>query len=155
MSWETIIFALLPIIGGIAGWYFRARWESALRYQEKLRAERAGAYMDILDPFIKLFADMSPEGQKKTLKTLKSLESKRSAFRLVLVGEDAVVQAWNRMWKTIYVEEAGSDENIEILRSFGVVLLEIRKSISSKNTSLREPEMLQWLIKDIESLYSE
>lgn len=48
MSWETIFLALLPIIGGIGGWYFRARWEAVLRHQEKLRDERASVYMDIL-----------------------------------------------------------------------------------------------------------
>ena len=151
---QTVLPTLLALLGGGVGWYFRARWEASRKQQEKLRDERASVYMEILDPFIRLFHDLSPQGQKKTLEKIKSLESRRSAFRLVLVGEDDVVHAWNQMWRTLYEIEREGGDNVVILKSFGNVLLEIRKSIGGSKTKLNEPDMLAWLITDIDSLYS-
>lgn len=153
---QSILPTLLAMAGGAIGWYFRSKWEASQRQQEKLRDERAATYMDILEPFIRLFSDLSPQGQKKTLALLKSLESRKSSFRLVLVGEDNVVQAWNQMWKTVYqLENQEGQENTILLKRFGKVLLEIRKSIGSADTQLEEKDMLQWMIKDIERLYPE
>ena len=152
---QSILPTLLALAGGAIGWYFRSKWEASQRQQEKLRDERAATYMDILEPFIRLFSDLSPQGQKKTLALIKSLESRKSSFRLVLVGEDNVVQAWNQMWKTVYqIENQEGQDNTILLKRFGRVLLEIRKSIGSTDTKLEEKDMLQWMIKDIERLYS-
>jgi len=152
---QSILPTLLAMAGGAIGWYFRSKWEASRRQQEKLRDERAATYMDILEPFIRLFSDLSPQGQKKTLALLKSLESRKSSFRLVLVGEDNVVRAWNQMWKTVYqLENQEDQDNTILLKRFGAVLMEIRRSIGSPDTTLEEKDMLQWLIKDIERLYS-
>jgi len=151
---QSILPTLLAMAGGAIGWYFRSKWEASHRQREKLRDERAATYMEILEPFIRLFSDLSPQGQKETLSLIKSLESRKSSFRLVLVGEDNVVQAWNQMWKSVYdLDAQGGGDNTILLRRFGAVLLEIRKSIGSPETGLREQDMLQWLIKDIERLY--
>lgn len=151
---QSILPTLLAMAGGAVGWYFRSKWEASQRQREKLRDERAATYMEILEPFIQLFSDLSPQGQEKTLSLIKSLESRNSSFRLVLVGEDNVVQAWNQMWKSVYeLDSQDGQDNTMLLKKFGSVLLEIRKSIGSPETDLREQDMLQWLIKDIERLY--
>ena len=151
---QSILPTLLALAGGAIGWYFRSKWEASQRQQEKLRDERATTYMDILKPFISLFSDLSPQGQKKTLALLKSPESRKSSFRLVLVGEDNVVKAWNEMWKTVYqLDNQEGGDNTVLLKRFGAVLLEIRRSIGSPDTTLEQKDMLSWLIKDIENLY--
>lgn len=153
---QSVLPTILAMAGGAIGWYFRSKWEASQRQQEKLRDERAATYMDILEPFIRLFSDLSPQGQKKTLELLKSLESRKSSFRLVLVGEDNVVKAWNEMWKTVYqLDNQEGGDNTVLLKRFGAVLLEIRKSIGSTDTALEQKDMLAWLIKDIENLYSQ
>lgn len=144
---------LLTLIGGAIGWFLKSRYEAMQRQNEKLRDERASTYMAILEPFAKLFTDLSTKSQKQTLDHLKSFDYRKTAFRLSLVGDDEVVLAWNQMWKRLYDVEQGSAEQKMIIRDFGNVLYAIRRSIGSKKTRLQESDMLQWLIKDIKKLY--
>lgn len=152
---HLILPTLLAMVGGAVGWYFRSKWEASQKRQESLRDERAATYMSILDPFIRLFSDLSPHNQKKIREALTSLESRKASFRLVLVGEDNVVRAWNAMWSAAYdLDNQKNDGNTVLLRKFGAVLLEIRKSVGSSGTALEQKDMLAWLIKDIENIYS-
>ena len=101
MDFVQILGPTALTIGGAAGWWLKSKLEAAERRNEKLRDERAETYMAVLEPFARLFTDLSPESQKATMKKLQSFDYRKTAFRLVLIGDDNVVQAWNKMWKSV------------------------------------------------------
>lgn len=152
MEWlNKIAPALIAVVGGIIGWFLKSRLEAKRRIEESLRDEAAKVYLDILMPFAVLYTDLSEKSQKETLKKIKSREYREKSFKLVLVGSDEVVNAWNEMWNTIYKSERGEAESKEILFAFGDVLLAIRKSLGNTTTAMTNRGMLRWLIKDIDT----
>ncbi len=152
MQWlNSIVPTLIGLIGAAIGWFLKSKFEAKKRAEEALRDERATIYVDILIPFAQLFTDLSAKNQQDTLKQIVSLDYRKKSFRLILVGADDVIQAWNHMWDTVYKVESGEDPR-KILLSFGDVLLAIRRGLGNTNTLMKSKDMLRWLIKDIDSL---
>ena len=172
---------LLIILTGI-GWFIKRRLETSQKAEEKLRrraekleeairGDRLQVYNDILEPFIMLFtkeesssgnrAHRGKSNNQRALEIILSLKYRQAAFKLSLFANDDVVRAYNKLMQFSYKmgSTAESSEgyysnatSLQILEVFATFLLEIRKSIGNEATSLSNFEMLEWMIKDIETL---
>lgn len=153
MAWiAQLAPTLVGLLGAAIGWALKSRLEAKRRAQEALRDERAQVYIDILMPFIRVFTDLSPERQQEALTEVKSLEYRKLAFRLALIGDDEVVRTWNGLWSLLYrMERDDSPSPSALLLGIGDVLLAIRKSLGNADTTLSNKDMLRWMIKDFDT----
>ena len=153
MNWLQVLGpSLLMVLGGIITWFLKARVEELRATEERLREERRKIYGQILDPYIRLFADLKGQGPAQALKKIGSYEYRKTAFDLNLFGSDEVVRAYNNLWKNTYeAETTGKQDPKEMMRLWGSLLLEIRKSLGNKKTKLNEIDMLRAMIKDIDN----
>ena len=63
MNWLQILGpTLLMIAGGIITWLFKSRVEELRATEEKLRDQQRKIYLEILDPYIRLFAELKTKG---------------------------------------------------------------------------------------------
>lgn len=154
MKWlEIAVTPLLMALGGLIVWFVKSKIEELRAIEEKLRLERRKIYGDLLDPYIHLYADLKGEGSKKALKKIMSYDYRKTAFNLSLVGSDEVVRAYNNLMQHTYAaEKKGEQDPNTMMRLWGKLLLEIRKSLGNKKTNLDGIDMLRWLIKDIDEL---
>ena len=154
MDWIRVLGpTLLVVAGGFITWLVQSRIERLRRLEETLREDRTEIYGKILEPYIRLLTDLSPKSQQQASKVMLSLDYKRTAFNLVMLGSDEVVRSWNDFMQYLYRvgAEKEQDKGRELMRRFGALLLTIRKSLGNKKTDLDEIEMLRWLIKDIDA----
>jgi len=154
MEWLQILGpTLLLVLGGIITWFIKSKIEELRAIEEKLREERRSIYAQILDPYIRLFADLRGRGPDEAFKRITSYDYRKTAFDLNLFGSDEVVRAYNNLMKHAYEAEATGNQNPRKMMSlWGKLLLEIRKSLGNKKTKLNEFDMLRAMIKDIEKL---
>jgi len=143
--------SLLIIVGGIITWLLKSRVEELRAAEENLRETRTKTYWDILEPYITLFSDTSEKGRTGVIKTITSPQYRKTAFQLCLLGSDDVVQAYNAMLQHQYeAERTGKQDALELMRLWGALLIEIRKSLGNNKTKLKEFDMLRGMIKDID-----
>ncbi|MCJ7812649.1 hypothetical protein MUP95_04930 [bacterium] len=156
MNWIQILGpSLLLIIGGIISWFIKSRVEELQAIEEKLREDRRKIYLQILDPYIKLFSDISQTNMAQQVKRIKSYDYKKAAFELNIFGSDNVIAAYNNLMTHIFQAEAsGKQDPNEMFDLWGKLLLEIRKSLGNKKTNLNSIDMLRGMIKDIDNLKS-
>jgi len=154
MNWIQIITPpLLMIIGGIVTWFIKSRAEELRATEQRLEETRRKLYIQILEPYITLFADRTPQGQAKVIKTIQSIEYRKVVFELNLFASDTVVSAHNGLMEHAFeAEKTGNQNPKELMRRWGALLLEIRRSLGNKKTNLREFDMLRAMIKDIEGV---
>jgi hypothetical protein len=155
MNWLQVLGpSLLMVLGGIITWFLKSRVEELRATEERLREERRKIYSQILDPYIRLFADLKGQGPSQAIKKITSYEyRKKTAFDLNLFGSDEVVRAYNALMKHTYeAESTGKQDPKEMMRLWGSLLLEIRRSLGNKKTKLNEFDMLRAMIKDIDNL---
>ena len=81
-----------------------------------------------------------------------SLDYRKTAFQLILLGSDDVVRAHNELMQYIFSIEGQPDPGA-LMQRYARLLLEIRKSLGNKRTTLREVEMLRGSIKGVDSLF--
>jgi hypothetical protein len=157
MDWLQILGpTLLMVLGGIITWFIKSRIEELRAIEEKLREERRNIYAQILDPYIRLFADIKGKGPDEALKRITSYDYRKTAFDLNLFGPDEVIRAFNNLMKHTYEAEAtGNQDPEEMMRLWGKLLLEIRKSLGNKKTKLNEFDMLRAMIKDMSKIEHE
>jgi hypothetical protein len=142
---------LLMIVGGIITWLLKSRVEELRAAEENLRENRTKSYWDILEPYITLFSDTSETGRTNVIKTVTSPQYRHTAFQLCLLGSDNVVRAYNRMLQHVYEAERTKHQDAkELMRLWGALLLEIRRSLGNKRTELEKVDMLRGMIKDID-----
>ncbi len=143
--------SLLIIVGGIITWLLKSRVEELRAAEKNLLETRTKTYWDILEPYITLFSDTSEKARPGLIKMITSLQYRKTAFHLCLLGSDDVVQAYNAMLQHMYeAERTGKQDAIELMRLWGALLIEIRKSLGNKKTKLKEVDMLRGMIKDID-----
>ncbi len=143
--------SLLLVLGGIVTWFLKARVEELRATEERLREERRKIYRQILDPYIHLFANS--KSQTQAIKEVTSYNYRKAAFELNLFGSDEVVRAYNSLMQhTYHAESLGKEDPKEMMRLWGDLLLEIRKSVGNKKTKLKEFDMMRAMIKDIDRL---
>jgi hypothetical protein len=154
MEWLRIIEPLLSsVLGGIIVWFFRSKIEELRALEEKLREERRKIYMQLLEPYIKLFVGTEGKGIEQALRKVTSYEYRKTAFEFTLFGSDGVIQAYNDFMEYMYRSETtGNLEPKEMMHLWGKFLLEIRKSLGNKKTKLGELDMLRGMIKDLEKI---
>jgi len=153
--WEIVLSILVVLAGGsgIFSLVIKARLDELRAIEERLTAERRKIYLDILAPYIRLFAAMSRgELNKIDPKQLTtSDEYRRVILELGLLGSDEVVRAYNAL--TRYYFKLGASEKPdprEAIRLLGELRLEIRKSLGNKKTKLDAFDMLRGEVIDIE-----
>ncbi|MBL8258746.1 MAG: hypothetical protein JNM60_02910 [Candidatus Competibacteraceae bacterium] len=163
---------LIAFLGGI-GWLIQKKLESAQTRQiaqltrirdleDKLREDRISTYNALLEPFFLLFTteaafvtDPNYSGKNKNdlaISMMLSVEYRRIGFKLSLVADDEVVRAYNRLMQFFYHAE-GNQAEIEIKTSHWIalmstLLLEIRKSMGNKSSSLDRWEMIEWFMQE-------
>jgi hypothetical protein len=158
-----IFLAFLAAIG----WTFRQSYESSqanekyLReLEDKLREDRIAIYQAILEPFILAFTKVEGLGNDRQYKgkqpsevaneIMTSLKYKQTAFRLALMGSDAVVKAFNELMQYVYNDmQTNSSDPKPLMKLLGNLLIEIRKSVGNEKTKIDNLEILEWLIKDV------
>jgi len=158
MDWLQILGpTLLMVLGGIITWFIKSRIEELRAIEEKLREERRNIYAQILDPYIHLFADIKKgKGPDEALKKATSYDYRKTAFDLNLFGSDEVIRAFNNFMKHTYEAEGKENRDPgEMMRLWGKLLLEIRKSLGNKKTKLNELDMLRAMIKDMSTIEHE
>ena len=171
---ETSWLEYLTAIGSLAtpvlvlalagvGWSIRARFERRYALEDKLHEDRVGTYNEILEPFIIILttdaawkSDAKLKNKDKAavaIQKLLSLAYRKQAFRLTLVGSDAVVKSYNELMQYFFQRSdetaSTSDADVkEIMALLGDFLLEIRRSMGNEATSLDNWDMLEWFIVD-------
>ena len=155
MEWSELIIALAgPVfmaIGGIISWIIKNRSEELRTNREKLKTEQRKIYSEILEPYIRMFADIKGEGIAQAVKKIKSYDYRKTAFELSLIGSDEVVDAYIKLMQHSYqAEETGKQDPSTMMNLWGSLLLEIRKSLGHNNTKLIPKDMLRPMISDID-----
>lgn len=143
------------------GWRLRTRLERQFSLEDKLREDRIGTYNAILKPFIILLTsdaawvtDPKNKGKDKNeiaFRSLLSLEYREQAFRLSLVGSDAVVKSYNNLMQYFFQRgenDATEADVTEMMALLGQFLLEIRRSMGNESTTLGNWQMLEWFLTD-------
>lgn len=157
---------LVLVLTGI-GWRFRLTLERRFSLEDRLREDRVETYNEILEPFIMLLmseaawkadpANKNVDKNELASRKMLSLGYRSKAFRLSLVGSDAVVRAYNNLFQYFYQRGekplAASEQDAQETMSFlGRFLLEIRRSMGNEATELDHWEMLEWFLTDARRL---
>lgn len=155
---------LVLLLTGV-GWRLRRSFERQHELEDKLREKRIEIYNQILEPFIILLTsdlawqhDKQNKGKDKdeiALAKLLSLEYRRHAFKLALIGSDEVVRAYNDLMQFFFNNDGSeaTDENLKaMLALLGTFLLQIRKSMGNESSKLTNWQMLEWFITDARKL---
>lgn len=161
---------LVAVLGGI-GWKIRSKIEHQLNLEQKLREDRIEIYNEILEPFMVML--MSEEAwrsdpKNKTrdkaalgVRQALSLDYRKTAFRLALLGSDGVVRSYNDLMQSFFAagnntaNEATEQTVREMLSRIGALLLEIRRSMGNAETDLDRWAMLEWFVQDARKYRSE
>ena len=152
---QSIAPTLLVILGGVITWFLKSKVEELRAAEERLQSDRRKIYSQILEPYILIFSDIkgSGSGTAKAMKKITSFEYKKTGFELNLIGSDNVVVAFNNLITHAYEADAkGIEDTSKILSLLGNLLLEIRKSLGNKNTTLNKIDMLRASFKDINEI---
>lgn len=158
----SIATPMLVLVLTAIGWNLRRRVERQLELEDKLREDRITTYNHILEPFIiLLMSDAAWQHDKQNRGKVKSeiatgkmlsLEYRKIAFKLSLIGSDAVVLAYNDLFQHFYSQSGtsiASEENVKIMMGLlGRFLLEIRRSMGNEATRLNQWQMLEWFMTD-------
>lgn len=148
------------------GWRLRRRLDRQLELEDKLREDRIDIYNHILEPFIILLMsdaawhhDKQNRGKEKgevAIGKMLSLEYRKHAFKLSLVGSDLVVLAYNDLFQHFYAQgdnPDASENNLKTMMALlGNFLLQIRRSMGNESTALNQWQMLEWFITDARKL---
>ncbi len=138
-------------IGGFVAWLIKTKTEELRSAQTKLHEDRLKIYEDIIEPYIGILGSSNPHGQAKALKTITSEAYRKTTVRIALFGSDKVVKAWNKLMQHHYTaKEDDTDSGFIGIGLFAEFLLEMRKDLGNKNSSLGRLDMLRGVIKDIE-----
>ena len=158
----SVATPILVLILTAIGWKLRQSIERERALEDKLREDRINTYNLILEPFIILFMTDAAWAMDKTNKgkdkseiatgKMLSLEYRKYAFKLSLVGTDSVVIAYNELMQFFYNQEeitAPTDDKLKkMMHLLGTFLLEIRRSMGNESTHLSNWQMLEWFMKD-------
>ena len=138
-------------IGGFVAWLIKSKTEELRSAQAKLHEDRLKIYEDIIEPYFSILGSSNPHGHAKALKTITSEAYRKTTVRIALFGSDRVVKAWNTLMQHHYTAKEGdANSGFVGIGLFADLLLEIRKDLGNKNSSLGRLDMLRGIVKDIE-----
>ncbi|MDE2921349.1 MAG: hypothetical protein OXR83_00555 [Acidobacteriota bacterium] len=176
LHWTGYVSVATPIIVVLLGWLLHQkserRWkatEQRWKEEERLHPDRIEVYNEALEPYIVLLMsesewaaaqDSRPEyggmsRDEAALASVFSLAHRRNSFKLMLIGGDEVVRAYNDL--TLFhsrprdapMTEAEWEEG---LRLFGRLVLAIRRSVGNEGTKLDAWDMLYWGWSNVEEI---
>lgn len=176
-NWQTSLLAIavpiLAFVGHQIGWYRRTRWakqqiEDERLYserrlnEERLYAERRKLYMQLVEPFIMMFAGTSDDfgSDERTLKIIDKLQSPehmKMMHEFLYLGTDEVVYALNDLWRLIYSmdneklrQTDSTQTGMKVIEALGALHLAIRRELGNPDTELTKIDMFVHKIKGIE-----
>lgn len=140
----AVLSPVLITIGGIVTWFLKSRKESLQLIEERSRDNRMRTYKEILDPFIVLITPTATQPERtKATNSITSTNYKKAAFDLITFGSDETVRCYNTMMQ--YAFDSENKNNMELLRLFTDLILNIRKDLYNKKTKLRRSEVTRLL----------
>jgi hypothetical protein len=172
LDWITGISAIItPILLVVLSFVFAriSRTQERIQnLQEKLQTDRIAVYNSILEPYIVIATpDAVLQKQKKyqhsnkgsadiASEIITTTEYKQAEFKLLLIGSDSVVQAYNSLKKFYYSDKTdGTEENTkQALTLVAKLVLEIRRSVGNENTNLSYVDAIWWFAKDVDTYFS-
>lgn len=153
MDWFPVLVApVLVALGGLATWFVQSRIEELRSLERGLHEDRRKVYSDILDPYIRLFANLGDDtAEQAAAQLITTYEYRKTSFELGLLGEDDVVRAYNKLMQHAFETAETNDKDPKVMmRLWGELLVEIRKSVGNKKTKLTGTDMLRGMIRDID-----
>ena len=159
-SIATPIFVL--VLTGI-GWLLKSTIDRKTDIENKLRDNRIEIYNEIIEPFVILLTpqaawDADPKNRNKNKDQIfaqkyLSQDYRKNAFKLALIANDDVVEAYNNLCQFTYaMEKIDLEKRTKMMiQRLGGFLLEIRKSMGNKATRLDRWQVLEWFLKDIDN----
>lgn len=172
LNWTALISAATSILVVVLAGTFNQRLktiEQRRKKDEQLHPDRIEVYNEALEPYIVLLMpesewataqDSIPEyagmsRDEAALARIFSLAHRRNSFKLMLMGTDEVVQAYNDL--TLFHSRPRSapmnEEEWEAgLKLFGQLVLAIRRSVGNEVTKLDAWDMLYWGWSNVEEI---
>ena len=149
---------VIAAVISLYGWFIKSYLAESRKARERLWPERRNLYMKFQDPFIRFFhgvAVESQEEQDKALKEITSYEFRQTAFEVVLISSDEMVNTYNEFMRKTYEgslpgASKGASSGLVLLEIWSRILLAIRKDIVMK-TKLGNWDMVRWMITDIDN----
>jgi len=134
LIWSTLLAAL--------GWMVSEHIARRREHQKLLAEQKREMYFKFLE-FILFFIDAEEKGRAKDKPEDEVIEEMTHwSLKLVLVGSDGVVKAWNAMRA-----ESGEGDTSRRFRRVAKLLTEMRKDCGHHGTSLSKSELLSVMIK--------
>ncbi|MGD8455888.1 MAG: hypothetical protein PVF83_05850 [Anaerolineales bacterium] len=171
LQWISAIGSIItPILIAIVGAVLArvaSRQEKVLEMQAKLQDDRIAIYNTILEPYI---IALTPEGLLNKNKRFRgkapgdaaseiitTTEYKNAEFKLLLIGSDGVVKAYNEIKKFFYQNKMDGTEEAtkQMLRIQAQLILEIRKSVGNEGTKISQMDAIWWFVKDADKVFKE
>lgn len=171
LDWITAVSSVVtPILLVVLSFVFAkiSRTQERIQnLQEKLQADRIAVYNSILEPYIVMAVpDDILHKQKKYQRSdkgsgdiaaeiISTTEYKQAEFKLLLIGSDSAVQAYNNLKKYYYSGKLdGTIETTKaVMTLIAKLVLEIRKSVGNENTKLSYRDAIWWFVKDADTLF--
>ena len=145
----TIGAALLMGISATVSWFVKTKYEELRAAEERLSEERRRIYTKIIDPLLDVIAELEGKGSTNASETVNSYEYRKATFDLILIGDDNVIWAFNRILDYEYSTNTKNFNRDKMISSVAELYLEIRKSITRNKTKINTEDMRILLTKDI------
>lgn len=144
-GWSLVLICL-----GAFGWLIRQAHAKTQLESQLTHKERLAIYKGIIDPFVRILAatKQTPREQQRAMKSILSTDHRRNTFALSMVGSDNVAIAYNRMMQYVFRAEEDGHRDMEMIRHFTRLMLEMRRDFNS-TTILKEIDMLASQVTDI------
>ena len=144
-GWSLVLICL-----GAFGWLIRQAHAKTQLENQLTHRDRLTIYKGIIDPFVRILAatKQPPREQHKAMRSILSTDHKRNTFALSMIGSDNVSIAYNRMMQHVFRAKEDGHDNMETIRHFTRVMLEMRRDFNSA-TILKEIDMLASQVTDI------
>ena len=155
VSTPTIITFLCTMIGGGFIWCLRHYLEVIRTKEKRLYQERRELYIDILEPYIRSFTSIhTPKELNKAVQQIKSYDYRKKSCEFNMVASDKVMSSFNNFVQYIYNNKVYSDEQNtrEFAKYWTKLILECRRDLGSKETKMKEKDMLKNWVSDIDNL---
>lgn len=152
----TTVQIIIPLITLLIGIYFQKQRDKLLIEQETFFQKKRENYFRVIEPIVLMISNASnKKEQEKVIQKILTNEYRKEVLALSLYGNDLVVKAFNNLFQFIYNEEKLKENPTLLIPLLGKILVEMRKELGNKNTTLDEFGVLEFLIKDINDLKKE
>lgn len=130
--------ALFAVASALVAWLVRSSLEKRREYERLLNQEKREQYSQFLDVLNKVLPLGHEPDQEVSLRDLR-----KWSLKLMLVGSDEVIKAWNLARDSTAVEPR------TVVRNYARLLLAMRRDAGQHHTKLTAGEMLQSFVNDL------